>query len=792
MWIGGDFNLPDIDWSTNSICSHQYPTKLNDEFLETFDTSNLQQIVNFGTRKDKTLDILLTNRSQLLKNCESLPGFGDHDTAVLADIFCHPQKLKRIQRKIYLWTRANLAELRNDIRNELQQLESSVTSEPSINNLWTSMKSILLTAQDKHVPSKLTSTRYSQPWFNRDCKQAVRKKTRRYRVFKRTKLDKDWERYKQSAKTARKTCSDAYKNFIRDNVSENGDKNKKRFFSFIKSKKSDITGATPLNDGNKTYTKDEDIAELLNKQFTSAFSTDDGKTPEIKGEKVLPINKLTFTKNGIVKLLKELDPEKASGPDGVSARLLKECADEVANTLVLLFTASMHQGRIPNEWKHATISPLFKGGNKNRSKAENYRPISLTSVCCKIMEHIVHSHIMNHFDYGNILSTTQHGFRKHRSCETQLIQTVHDIAKSINNCEQIDSILLDFSKAFDKVCHRKLILKLKHYGICGNIINWIANFLSDRTQCVVVRGSSSKVAAVLSGVPQGTVLGPLLFLAYINDMPLVTNSNIALFADDSYIYRSINSKEDADKLQHDLDKLVTWEKNWSMKFHPDKCKLLRITNKRNIIDTSYYIHGIQLENVEKAKYLGITLTRKLSWNAHISGICTKAHHARFFLQRNLVKSSKDTRLSCYKTFIRPIVEYASTVWDPSDNENLSSQIEMVQRKALRWIFNSWKHSTSPTKLRQSLKLKTLDDRRKLASLKMLHEIVYKSKYVNLEIIPKRQRCSSVKFQPLFGRIKLYAYSFFPKTVRLWNRLPAKVRQIEDLKVFKNGIDEFFI
>ena len=226
-----------------------------------------------------------------------------------------------------------------------------------------------------------------------------------------------------------------------------------------------------------------------------------------------------------------------------------------------------------------------------------------------------------------------------------------------------------------------------------------------------------------------------------------------------------------------------------MKFHPDKCKLLRITNKRNIIDASYYIHGTQLENVREAKYLGVTLTSKLSWNAHISGVCAKAHSARFFLQRNLVKSSKDTRLRCYKTFIRPIVEYASTVWDPSDNEKLRSQIETVQRKALRWICNSWKYSTSPTKLRESLKLRTLDDRRKLASLKMFHEIIHKTKHVNTEIIPKRQRCLSIKFQPIFGRIKSYAYSFFPKTVSLWNSLPAEIRLLEELKAFNNEIDK---
>ena len=182
------------------------------------------------------------------------------------------------------------------------------------------------------------------------------------------------------------------------------------------------------------------------------------------------------------------------------------------------------------------------------------------------MEHIIHSHIMKHFDLEKTLSNAQHGFRKHHSCETQLLQTIHDLAKSINNCEQTDSILLDFSKAFDKVCHRKLLLKLQHYGICGNILFWITDFLKERTQRVVVRGTSSKVTAVLSGVPQGTVLGPLLFLVYINDMPLVTTSKIALFADDSYIYRSIKSKEDADMLQADLDKLVIWERTGQCNF----------------------------------------------------------------------------------------------------------------------------------------------------------------------------------------------------------------------------------
>ena len=310
--------------------------------------------------------------------------------------------------------------------------------------------------------------------------------------------------------------------------------------------------------------------------------------------------------------------------------------------LVLLFNASLKQGRIPKDWKHATITPLYKGGNKNRSKAENYRPVSLTSVTCKVLEHVIHSHVISHLEANGSLTDTQNGFRKKRSCETQLLQTIDTLAKAINNKEQIDSILLDFSKAFDKVCHRKLIIKLMHYGINGNILSWITDFLSNRSQCVVVRGKSSKSSPVISGVPQGTVIGPLLFLIYINDMPDEVKSRIALIADDAYLYRSISSAEDAAQLQNDLDNLVSWESKWSMQFHPDKCLLLRVTNKRNVIDTEYSIHGEILKKVDKAKYLGIVISKNLAWNKHIDLITSKATNTRLFLQRNLSWTDKNT------------------------------------------------------------------------------------------------------------------------------------------------------
>jgi len=228
-----------------------------------------------------------------------------------------------------------------------------------------------------------------------------------------------------------------------------------------------------------------------------------------------------------------------------------------------------------------------------------------------------------------------------------------------------------------------------------------------------------------------------------------------------------------------------------MEFHPDKCKMLRITNKRKIIESCYYIHGHELENVTEAKYLGVTLTKKMSWNTHITKISAKANNCRIFLQRNLTKSSRETKLTCYRTYVRPILEYTASVWDPVENSTLTNKIEMVQRKAARWISNRWDRTSSPTEMLKSLSLKTLEQRRKSSKIKMLFDIIQGVKIINESIIPKRQRCKDVRFQPIHGSIKAYKNSFFPNCVEIWNQIPRELvnLNLNEVKKFKMKIDK---
>ena len=264
---------------------------------------------------------------------------------------------------------------------------------------------------------------------------------------------------------------------------------------------------------------------------------------------------------------------------------------------------------------------------------DDYRPISLTCVCCKLMEHVVARQIMSHAEEHNILYPLQHGFRGQLSCETQLLELVHDLTSNCHAGHQTDMLVMDFSKAFDKVGHERLLLKLAGYGITGRTHSWIRAFLRHRTQVVVVDGEQSSKVPVTSGVPQGSVLGPCLFLFFINDLAEELHSTVRLFADDTIAYLTVDSEGDARKLQEDLDKLAHWGDLWQMEFHPAKCYVLRVSKKlkSNIQRHNYTLNGHTLEVTKSVKYLGITISEDLSWGPHIQNSIKRPIQSRQFL-----------------------------------------------------------------------------------------------------------------------------------------------------------------
>ena len=280
------------------------------------------------------------------------------------------------------------------------------------------------------------------------------------------------------------------------------------------------------------------------------------------------------------------------------------------------------------------------------------------------MEHVLASNIMRHREDNGIIYQLQHGFRRNRSCETQLIKFIDDLTKNLQKGLQMDVLIMDFVKAFDNVNHSLLVHKIHQYGIRDKVNSWIKSCLSGRNQTVVVEGVNSSQVDVDSGIPQGSVLEPSLFIFYINDLQDRMRSTVRLFADDTIAYLTITSEDDAEHLQEDLDKLAQWGEDWFMQFHPAKCTVHTVTNKRNPIVTEYTIRGQLLVAVTSARYLGVTITDKVNWSQHIDSITNKANRTLDFLRRNLKISSISIKEQAYKTLVRPLVEYASPVWDP--------------------------------------------------------------------------------------------------------------------------------
>ena len=527
-------------------------------------------------------------------------------------------------------------------------------------------------------------------------------------------------------KEVKSEINEAHKQYMVSIVSEDFTSKSKKFWSYVASKRQDSAGVAPLKN-TEGFLQSDSLrkAEILNQQFQSAFTEEDTSNIPSKGDSPFPdMENIQVNAEGVKKLLLDLKVDKATGPDSIPAFILKTASDELAPILTRIFQLSLETGDVPHDWRQAWVVPIFKKGE--RHLASNYRPVSLTSITCKILEHIIHSSIMKHFDQHATLTDSQHGFRRKRSCVTQLVVTVHEIAQHLAQDSQVDVILLDFSKAFDKVPHARLLTKLAHYGVRNKTLNWISAFLSQRQQQVALEGVLSPSVAVQSGVPQGTVLGPLLFLAFINDLPdNIKFSNTKLFADDSLLFKQITSPEDSLQLQKDLSSLEQWEKTWQMAFNPDKCNVIRIApnKEKDILQTAYSLHGQTLETTSSNKYLGVSVADDLSWGKHITNIANKGNRTLGFLRRNFRDCTDTVKEATYKTMVRPILEYASPVWDPITQKD-SSELEKVQRRAARYVFNRYgdRNPGCVTDMLTTLNWEPLSERRLNDRLTLLYKI----------------------------------------------------------------------
>ena len=802
--VGGDFNAPGINWTDNDVTiKHDARNKgMCARLLSIFSNFSLHQLQTEPTRENSVLELFCTNKPGLVKNISLTPGISDHDGVIVVDMALKAVINKKPQRRIPLWSKANWEKLKEDARSFASEFLNGCSDRSPEEN-WAAFKSHMKTAQSA-IPSKLSSERTNLPWLTSEVKRLCRQKRKHYNKAKKSKNPEHWKKFKHLQNTTRNTLRKAHWNYVNGILQEGLDSgDTKKFWRYIKAQQQDGNGVAPLRTGTSLHTDAASKAKALSNQFSSVFTRDSPETADTKleGPSFPTLPDLKIDKNGVELLLRGLNPSKASGPDEIPARMLKMLSTEIAPVLAAIYNQSLDTGYLPEEWTSAWITPVFKKGA--RSDPANYRPVSLTSIACKLLEHCICTHIRGHLDYHGILTPANHGFRKKHSCETQLLLTTHDLLRLRDEGHQVDVAILDFSKAFDTVPHKRLLGKLEHYGVKGNVHRWIQNFLTGRRQAVVVDGVFSKQESVLSGVPQGTVLGPLLFLLHINDLPQSVDpeTRCRLFADDCLLYRKIESVEDQVVLQNDLRRLQLWAAQWGMRFNAAKCYIMSIHRGTSHRPYLYELCNTVLKSVADEKYLGVLISQDLTWQAHQDAVITKANQKLGFLRRNLRGCPEDLKKMAYISIVRSSMEYASIIWEPFRGKHVES-LEAVQRKAARWIKSDYGMKSSVTGMLNSLNLDTLQERRRISRLAFLYKILKEPPHkdsvvvqptdLDITLSPRPRR--TPEGQPPKTTPKLdYAYiastdelleHFVARTVGDWNQLLQSQTSADTVSTFK--------
>ena len=698
-----------------------------------------------------------------------------------------------------------------DFDGMVEELESSNWKETFMQeasnkgpeSLWQILKSKLIELRDKFVPTLVIKTgienmKGSFP-ISKSLQRAIKEKhsihRRWIRCKRRGSLSSTREAYNKARNKVKQLIRQSKRSFEKE-IASGSKKNPKKFWKYVRNKLRTKSGVSPLlqdkKNPNSLKFDDKEKAEILQDQFCSVFTKEQAGVLPIMEKRTNELaTDLPITEDEVRKEILLLNINKSCGPDDVSPILLIKLVDFVAGPLTTIMRASVDCGVLPHDWKNAFVSPIYKKGARNLP--ENYRPISLTSIACKIMEKLIRNTILCHLVENDLLSEKQFGFVSGRSTVTQLLNYLDICADVIANGGIVDSIYFDFSKAFDTVPHRRLSVKMKAYGIEGKLLAWVEAFLSGREQVVRVNGELSSSKAVISGIPQGSVLGPLLSVIYINDLSDVVQSNILLFADDTKIFSKVSSKDDAVVLQKDIDALNRWSDMWLLKFNTDKCHVLTMGKFENIVHTQRYtLYGDELDHVFEEKDLGVIIDMELTFEEHIATKVKKANGIMGLIRRSFSFLDGETFKKLYTSFVRPHLEYANPVWSPHLRKHIRL-LESVQERATKLV-DGIKNLDYTERLKK-LDLPTLQHRRQRGD--MIQVWNHFNTYDRSTLSPRFRPIPRVSRKHPFqltrnkakdGTLGVQSNSFYFRVANEWNELDHKVVESQNINTFKARID----
>lgn len=778
LLLMGDFNFPDIDWSLSLASS-----AVSQQFVDCIDEAFITQHVNQATRKNSVLDLVFTSEPDMIDTVSVLSSLGSSDHNILQWTVKLSPVMSVFDRPCLDYSKADFPAM----RQALNAVDWSSSLQGDANKQWITFASILKQLEEQYIPiKKFSKYRKKAPWMSYKAVKLVNKKHKLYSKYK----SKSHPAYMKVAREADIEMRRAKRSFEKK-LAKSIDTDHRSFYAYVRDRSQAKPSIGPLISDDKVQLQHDEMAEEFNRYFTSVFTMENtadipSATPLFQSSEYEKLCDIYIDGSLVRKKLDRLRTDKAPGADSLLPRVLVELKNEITVPLTLIMQRSFESGVVPDDWKAANVTPIHKSGS--RSNASNYRPISLTSQLCKIFESIIRDAIVQHLESNGLITGAQHGFRKGGSCLSNLLQFLDHVTRSIDEDECVDVIYLDFSKAFDKVPHGRLMEKLDKHGITGKVWDWIKEWLRDRSQRVFVNGHHSGWRSVTSGVPQGSVLGPILFLIFINDLEWDIRNLVFKFADDTKLLGKVDSSEDRDLLQNDLDRLMQWSDRWQMPFNTSKCKIMHLgrSNKK----FQYSMGGQQLEIVSEEKDLGVQFTEDLKPSRQCQQAYSKASKVLGMIGRTFSYRSRDVMLRLYKSLVRPHLEFCISAWTPyySKDKHL---LERVQHRFTRMI-PGLRHLSYAKRL-EFLNLWSLEERRNRADL--------------LEVFRMYTGWSTTSFSSMFTlsnttvtrghtakimknrcRLDLRRHFFSERVTDRWNRLPQQVIDSTTINAFKSGLD----
>ena len=551
-----------------------------------------------------------------------------------------------------------------------------------------------------------------------------------------------------------------------------------------------------INEAGALTETEGEAATALNSYFHSVFTCEEGTAtaPAFPSRTEECLTDAVFDAKMIEETLLGLDPNKAAGPDGIDSRTMKECAKELAPLLYQIYRKSLDTAEVPAQWKEANVVPIHKTGSK--AIMANYRPVALTPIMCKVFEKILCAIIMAFLTLHNLISEQQHGFVRGRSCQTNILLCLEKWTEIVDNGNSVDVAYFDYAKAFDKVSHRLLLIKLKGYGIDGRLLAWLTNYLKDRRQRVVVGDAKSTWLEVVSGTTQGTVLGFLLFLMFINDLPEKcgpdNEAQVMILADDTKTFQEIHKEEglqasDQKALQERINYISDWADEWKMEINPSKSKIMHVGKENPGLP--YFINGNEIAMVEVEKDIGFWISNDLSTATHVLKARNKALAEIARIKRNFSYIDKRAFCVLYNQRVRPHLDYGMAACPPNSSAD-SKLLEAVQSKATAMVYGI-RHENADAR-RKMLGLMSLEQRRERGDLIEVFKILKGLTRIDpakfWEVRDARNGARLVKELAINGRKQRQSF-FSYRIIQKWNLLPIELKTAPSLACFKTRLDE---